>query len=93
MHLDDATLVERLHEELSEAVGMTAPPAATRVARWPRSFPQYAVGHLDRVATIEAALAAAAPGVVPAGAAYRGVGIPACIAQAATAASRVSETG
>ena len=93
MHLDDATLVERLHGELSEAVGLTAAPVATRVARWPRSFPQYAVGHLDRVAAAEAALEAAAPGVVLAGAAYRGVGIPACIAQGASAAARIRQRG
>lgn len=93
MHLDEGTLIERLHGELAEAVGVTGTPVATRVARWPRSFPQYAVGHLDRVASIDNALGAAAPGVVLAGAAYRGVGIPACIAQAAAAAARVRERG
>ena len=91
MALDDDALVERLHGELVEAVGASAPPVATRVARWPRSFPQYAVGHVDRVGTIDAALDTAAPGIVLAGAAYRGVGIPACIAQAAAAARRVRE--
>ena len=40
-----------------------------RVTRWPRSFPQYAPGHLDRVADLERRLAVDAPGVVVAGAA------------------------
>jgi oxygen-dependent protoporphyrinogen oxidase len=39
------------------------------------------------VAAIEAALAAEAPGVVVAGAAFRGVGIPACIRQGGEAAA------
>jgi oxygen-dependent protoporphyrinogen oxidase len=93
VHVDDDALVGRLHDELADAVGVSDAPLATRVARWPRSFPQYAVGHLERVASIDAALAAAVPGVVLAGAAYRGVGIPACIAQASAAAARVAESG
>ena len=93
MQLDDDALVAHLHGELAEAMGFTAPPLTTRVARWPRSFPQYTVGHLDRVASIEAGLAAAAPGLLVAGAAYRGVGIPACIAQGAAAAAELCQTG
>lgn len=86
IRMADDELVARLHAELSEAVGLRAPPTASVVARWPRSFPQYAVGHLDRVARIEAALP---PHIAVAGAAYRGVGIPACIASGRAAASRV----
>jgi oxygen-dependent protoporphyrinogen oxidase len=56
------------------------------VHRWPRSFPQYEPGHLDRVDDIERALAAAAPHVVLAGAALRGLGVPACIRQGRDAA-------
>ena len=48
---------------------------------WPDGFAEYGVGHLDRVERIEAALAEEAPGVAVAGAAYRGLGIPACIRQ------------
>ena len=60
----------------------------TRVTRWPNGFAQYRPGHLDRVAAIEAALAADAPGLLVAGAAYRGVGIPACIRAASQVADR-----
>ena len=85
--MDDDDLVARLHGELSEAIGLrAAAPTSTHVARWPRSFPQYAVGHLDRVARIESALP---PHIAVAGAAYRGVGIPACIASGKAAAERV----
>jgi oxygen-dependent protoporphyrinogen oxidase len=65
------------------------------VIRWPQGFPQYTVGHLERVAAIEAAVARDLPGIMLAGAAYRGVGIPACIASArravAGALTRVAE--
>jgi oxygen-dependent protoporphyrinogen oxidase len=56
------------------------------VSRWPRGFPQYDVGHRARVDAVEAALAADAPGVFVAGAAYRGLGIAACVEQARRAA-------
>ncbi|HLY82471.1 MAG TPA: protoporphyrinogen oxidase [Acidimicrobiales bacterium] len=78
--LDDERLVERLDVEVSEALHTTASPSAWRVSRWPGAFPQYAVGHLRHVATIDAALRRAAPHLALAGASYRGSGIPACIA-------------
>ncbi|MGH9067174.1 MAG: protoporphyrinogen oxidase, partial [Acidimicrobiales bacterium] len=84
--LDDEALVSAVHEELVEAMGISAPgPSTWRVARWPSSFPQYEVGHLDRVDRLESALGAA-PGLVVAGASYRGIGIPSCIDQGQRAA-------
>jgi len=64
-------------------------PADTRVTRWGGGLPQYTVGHLDRVARIRAAVAAQ-PGLAVAGAAYDGVGIPACVATARTAADTIA---
>ncbi|HEX2849760.1 MAG TPA: protoporphyrinogen oxidase [Acidimicrobiales bacterium] len=85
--LDDGTLVERVHDELVDALGMHFRPAAVRVSRWIRAFPQYRPGHLDRMAEAEAALAEDAPGVAVTGAAARGVGIPTCIGAARAAAA------
>jgi protoporphyrinogen/coproporphyrinogen III oxidase len=65
-------------------------PAAHRITRWGGALPQYTVGHLDRVARIRAAVAAQ-PGLAVCGAAYEGVGIPACVATARTAADRVTD--
>ena len=87
MALDDPDLVARLSDEVTDSLGATAPPTAVRISRWPDGFPQYRVGHFDRVAAIEAGLAADLPGVALAGSSYRGVGIPACIASGAAAAS------
>jgi oxygen-dependent protoporphyrinogen oxidase len=58
------------------------------VTRWGGALPQYTVGHLDRVAAIRAAVAAQ-PGLAICGAAYDGVGVPACIGTARTAVSQV----
>ena len=61
--------------------GSAARPPTSRVTRWGGGLPQYSVGHLDRVARIRAAVAAQ-PGLAVCGAAYDGLGIPACIATA-----------
>ncbi|HEV2537979.1 MAG TPA: protoporphyrinogen oxidase, partial [Streptosporangiaceae bacterium] len=74
--------------ELAEATGVRGGPAASRVTRWGGALPQYTVGHLDRVAAIRAAVAAQ-PGLAVCGAAYDGVGVPACVATARTAVSQV----
>ena len=60
------------------------------MTRWGGGLPQYSVGHLDRVARIRAAVAAQ-PGLAVCGAAYDGLGIPACIATAQAAAAQVLE--
>lgn len=90
LELDERELVEGARAELDEAVGLRAAPVEARVTRWPRAFPQYEPGHLERVATVETTLARDAPGLALAGAGYRGVGIPACIEGAATAARQLA---
>jgi oxygen-dependent protoporphyrinogen oxidase len=74
--------------ELADATGAAGGPAAARVTRWGGALPQYTVGHLDRVAAIRAGVAAQ-PGLAVCGAAYDGVGIPACVATARSAVSQV----
>jgi oxygen-dependent protoporphyrinogen oxidase len=86
---DDAALVTLAHAELGRLLGRPLPePADARVQRWGGALPQYAPGHLDRVATARSGLPAT---VALAGAAYDGVGIPACVRSGATAADRVLE--
>lgn len=76
--LDDDTLVRRLLGELRALTGDVEDPVDTCVTRWERAFPQYRVGHRRWVATVEAAVAAV-PNLALAGAAFDGVGVPACI--------------
>lgn len=87
--LDDEALVARLRLELNAALGISRPPDEVMVTRWRRAFPQYAPGHARRIAAAEAELAARLPGVVLAGAALAGVGLPACIASGRRAAQQV----
>ncbi|TDD68535.1 protoporphyrinogen oxidase [Actinomadura rubrisoli] len=74
--------------ELAATCGVTGLPVETRVTRWGGGLPQYTVGHADRVARVRAAVAGE-PGLAVAGAAYDGLGIPACVASARAAAARV----
>lgn len=85
---DDSELVALAVAELVAAAGVTARPVAQRVTRWGGALPQYTPGHLERVAGIRRAVAAL-PGLAVCGAAYDGVGIPACVASAHAAADAV----
>jgi oxygen-dependent protoporphyrinogen oxidase len=88
LDLDDAELTAAAFSELAEVLDIRGDPADARVTRWPGAFPQYRVGHLIRVAQIEEAVSDLL-GLAVAGAAYRGVGIPACIGSGRSAARGV----
>jgi oxygen-dependent protoporphyrinogen oxidase len=85
---DDESLAALAHAELGPLLGGGALPAPveTRVQRWGGALPQYTPGHLDRTAAVRAMLPAT---VAVAGAAYDGVGIPACVRSGWSAADRV----
>ncbi|MEV8322876.1 protoporphyrinogen oxidase [Kitasatospora sp. NPDC056731] len=90
LELPDEELVARSLADLGEAIGLTARPYDTAVSRFRAGLPQYPVGHLDRVARIRAA-AAGVGGLALCGAAYDGVGIPACIGSAAAAVAALDK--
>jgi oxygen-dependent protoporphyrinogen oxidase len=85
---DDAGLVALSRHDLREATGLDAVPVETRVTRWTDGLPQYPVGHHARVARIREHVAGL-PGLAVCGAAYDGVGIPACIASAYAAVDQL----
>lgn len=87
--LGDEALIASVLTDLADTMGLRGEPRAVRVSRWPSSLPQYRPGHLERVAAIEADLAALSSTVVVTGAALRGLGVPACIRQARGAARHV----
>jgi len=84
----DDDLIAVVRHELRALIGVDTEPVDALVTRWGGGLPQYAVGHVDMVARVRAAVAAV-PGLGVCGAAYDGVGIPACIASAQGAADQV----
>ena len=85
---DDDALVAIAREEFRVILGQRAEPTLRRVYRWPLGMPQYTMGHLDRLAAIEARVEGH-PGLALCGNGYRGVGLPDCIASGERAAERV----
>ena len=82
--LPDDELVALVRADIETAIGLSAEPTDVRISRWDRAFPQYVVGHTDRLHQIEGQLNP--DGVFIAGMGYRGIGIPACIDQGRSAA-------
>jgi oxygen-dependent protoporphyrinogen oxidase len=86
---DDTAMAASVRRELRELLGIISEPLLTRIHRHPQAMPQYCVGHLDRMARIEACLLRH-PGLALAGNAYRGVGIPDCVHSGELAAEQIS---
>jgi oxygen-dependent protoporphyrinogen oxidase len=89
--LDDADLEAVVREELAALLGITAPPELVRIHRHAEAMPQYRVGHLVLMGRIEDRLGRH-PGLVVAGSAYRGIGIPDCIRSGEAAAEAIVTT-
>jgi oxygen-dependent protoporphyrinogen oxidase len=81
----DGDIVEAVGRHLAALLSLPERAEASAVVRWPRSMPQYEVGHLARVEAVERALP---PGIVVAGNAYRGVGVADAVRSASEAAER-----
>jgi oxygen-dependent protoporphyrinogen oxidase len=86
----DEELVRIVIDEFRDILGLNpyAKPLFSRVFRWHLGMPQYTLGHLDRVASIENRCAEI-PGFAIAGGSYRGVGIPNCIESGEGAVSKI----
>ncbi|MBC8506011.1 MAG: protoporphyrinogen oxidase [Anaerolineales bacterium] len=86
VEFEDDALLSKVSEELADLLGIAAEPIEMVPFRWPCSFPQADVGHLDLVDEIENLLP---KGVYVAGSSYRGIGVPDCIRQGQQAADDV----
>jgi oxygen-dependent protoporphyrinogen oxidase len=87
--MGDDELVGRVRDDLRRLLGIRAQPVDVLVQRWPQAMPQYVVGHAARLDALDAAMAAL-PGITLTGAAYRGVGLAGCVAQAKATADRIT---
>ena len=86
---DEIASIARL--ELGRILGPIPDPQISLIRRWPRSLPQYAVGHLDRMANL-ASRVAKTPGLYLLGNPYRGVGLPDLIRDSRAAAQEIAQT-
>jgi oxygen-dependent protoporphyrinogen oxidase len=84
----DRELVTLSMTALRPLLGISGEPLFIRVYRWERANAQHEVGHLDRLARIEEAIAPH-PGLFVTGSGFRGVGIPDCVADARATAAQV----
>ena len=87
--LSDTELVAAATADLATVTGAAITPNSAVVQRWPGGLAQYAPGHTERVAEIEAGLAGFDDLAVT-GAYLKGVGVPACVASATAAAGRIA---
>ncbi len=78
LSMDDEQLIDAVVGELERDLKLAVEPKDALVVRWENAFPQYRVGHLSLVAQVAKEVREGGP-VAVAGAAYGGVGIPACI--------------
>lgn len=86
----DPELVTLAMMAVAPLLRISGSPLFSRIYRWPKANAQHNVGHLELVAAIERALATH-PGFYLTGSAYRGVGIPDCIADARRTAREATE--
>jgi oxygen-dependent protoporphyrinogen oxidase len=86
----DAELIDTARRELSDLLGISGSPLFSRVYRWTRQSPQYEVGHLHRVVSIERRLNAL-PGLFVTGSGFKAVGIPDCISDGRATAARAAD--
>ncbi len=84
----DEEIQRAVLHDLRHLLGTSGDPLHVSLRRWPQSMAQYHVGHVQRVARIES-LAKRWPGLVLAGNAYHGVGVPDCIRSGNEAAQTV----
>jgi len=84
---DDGDLLSWASQDLATVFGVTVEPVDCHVHRWIDAMPQYGPGHLDLVADLRAGLP---PTLAVAGGYLDGIGVPACVAAATTAASLVT---
>jgi len=87
----DAEIFGIVQRELKEMLGVTWKPDFCEIARYPRSMPQYYVGHLDCVEQIENRTAKM-DGLALAGNEFRGVGLPDAIHSGEKAAEQIFQS-
>jgi len=81
VHLPDDSLEYAVKRDLRDLMDLSARPELVVISRHRDAMPQYAVGHLERIAELRRQLENRLPGVLVTGASVEGVGLPDCAAQ------------
>lgn len=91
MERADPEIREEVLSELKRIAGIESVPLFTRVFRWPKSMPEYSLGHETRIATLNK-LAKLEGNLFLTGNLFAGVGIPDCIQHAEITADEIAQT-
>ena len=83
--LSDDELATAIRSDLGTIFDAEIPPGPAHITRWMQALPQYDVGHAEKIAAIDDALASL-PGLTLTGAWRNGLGLPACVASGKAAA-------
>ena len=78
--LSDSELISLVKRDLDSIIGLTGDPEMVRIYRWEHGIPQYHIGHLERMQTIERELHSIG-GLHLTGNAYYGIGLNDCVKQ------------
>jgi len=81
-------ILQILRDELHQIIGLQAEPLFSRVYKWKSAMAQYSVGHLERLARIQA-LCQELPGLALAGNGFNGIGVPDCVRSGTEAATKI----
>ncbi len=92
LDLTDEEMVQAVERDMTPILGLKGRPCVTRVFRWPSSTPQLEVGHLERMRSVESAVAEV-PGLHLTGAGIWSTGIPDSVADATRVAIAAAEGG
>jgi oxygen-dependent protoporphyrinogen oxidase len=90
-HLTDGQIIGIVRNELQQILGLRTEPTFARVYKWKSAMAQYGVGHLERLERIER-LRQRVPGLLLAGNAYRGIGVPDCVRSGRDAAEALTKS-
>lgn len=85
----ESDILQIVRDELKKTLGISAEPLFARVYKWKKAMAQYEVGHLERLQRIQT-LCENQPGLVLAGNAFTGIGVPDCVRSGTQAADQLS---
>ena len=85
-----AEAVDLVRAELADLIGARGRPKVVGVRHWPRSIPQYEIGHAARIATLDST-SESVPGLFVTGNYFDGPSVGSCVARATQTCATVDD--